>query len=206
MSRLMLLVFPSYKNITCNECFGVKWDILCCFKRQVYTWPMTSMINRGATGKLFWGVKVIFSDFFPGMKCFFLVENFHFGRPKQILVILESEKQKEKKKKEKKVFSSLWNFLLLPFSISSFPFTIFLLFFSIFPLFHFFFASFFPVGEQKFPGQKSLGGTLPPCPHLLCYWWLTSWTLQKNIVLVLFQLHSEICLQVDTIDWVIAIC
>ena len=43
----------------------------------------------------------------------------------------------------------------LPFS--TFPFTIFLLFFSIFTPFPFFLASFFPVGQQKFPGLKSLG-------------------------------------------------
>ena len=32
------------------------------------------------------------------------------------------------------------------------------------PFFHFFLASFFPIRQQKFPSQKSLGGTLPPCP------------------------------------------
>ena len=62
--------------------------------------------------------------------------------------------------RSKKVLSSFCNF-------STFPFTIFLLFFSIFTPFPFFLASFFPVGQQKFPGQKSWGGgTLPPasCP------------------------------------------
>ena len=41
-----------------------------------------SPFNKGVTGKIFWGGKVIFPDFFPGVKCFFPVENFHFGRPK----------------------------------------------------------------------------------------------------------------------------
>ena len=42
----------------------------------------------------------------------------------------------------------------------TFPFTIFLLFFSIFP---FFLASLFPVGQQKFPGEKaSRGHSAPP--------------------------------------------
>ena len=41
----------------------------------------TSII-RDVTGQFFWGGKVIFPDFFPSVKCFFLVENFHFGRPK----------------------------------------------------------------------------------------------------------------------------
>ena len=71
---------------------------------------------------------------------------------------------KVKSKKKKKVLSSFWNFSLLPFSISTFPFTIFLLFLSIFPSFPFFPCLFFPGGQQKFSGQKSLEGTLPPPP------------------------------------------
>ena len=44
-------------------------------------------------------------------------------------------------------------------------FTIFVLFFSIFTPLPIFLASFFLIHQQKFPGQKSLGGgTLPPCP------------------------------------------
>ena len=57
---------------------------------------------------------------------------------------------------------SEWESISLSFIV---PFTIFH-----FPPFHFFIASFFPVGEQTFPGQKSLGGTLcplPPAPRLL---------------------------------------
>ena len=37
---------------------------------------------RGVRGIFFRGDKVIFPDFFPGEKCFFPVENSHFGRPK----------------------------------------------------------------------------------------------------------------------------
>ena len=36
--------------------------------------------SRGVTGIFFWGDRVIFPDFFPGVKCFFLVENFRFAR------------------------------------------------------------------------------------------------------------------------------
>ena len=49
--------------------------------------------------------------------------------------------------------------------------TIFHLFYSIFTPFPFFLASFFPIRQQKFPGQKSLGGhsaPLPPPPPA-CY-------------------------------------
>ena len=65
------------------------------------------------------GGKVIFPDFFPEVKCFFPVENSHFGRPKtnfQISVVLKSEKQKGGKKK---VLLSFCNFP--PPSIVNFP-------------------------------------------------------------------------------------
>ena len=64
----------------------------------------------------------------------------------------EKLKAKEKKRKKEKVLSSFSNFSLLPFSI-------FLLFL---PPFLIFSLPLFPVGQQKFPDQKSLGGILPP--------------------------------------------
>ena len=39
-------------------------------------------VNRGVRGIFFRRGKDIFPDFFPNVKCFFLVENSHFGRPK----------------------------------------------------------------------------------------------------------------------------
>ena len=54
----------------------------------------------GVTGIFFRGGKVIFPDFFPSMKCFFLVENFHFGRPKTNFSGFEKWKAKKKKKKK----------------------------------------------------------------------------------------------------------
>ena len=106
-----------------------------------------------------------------------MLKNF---QEKQILAIFKSEKQiktkkkvlssfrnyfftrfekwKAKNKKQKKVpLLILELFPLLPFSIFLPP-----------PLFQFFPCHFFPVGQQKFPGQKSLGGTLPPSPST-CY-------------------------------------
>ena len=53
--------------------------------------------------------------------------------PKQILVVLKSEKQKKKR-----VLSSFCNFSTFHFQLSTFPFTIFLFFFSIFTPFPFF--------------------------------------------------------------------
>ena len=73
-----------------------------------------------------------------------------------------------------KVERSVPHFVTIPPSI----FTIFLLSFSIFP-FSLVSMPFFPVGQQKFPGQKSLGGYSapspnPPPPRLLrhCYRYL----------------------------------
>ena len=113
---------------------------------------------RGITGIFFWGGNVIFPDFFPGMKCFFPVENSHFGRPKTNSIVFKSEKPKKRKRKRKKGPHRFLELFLLPFP----------------PLFPFFLASFFPIRQQKFPGQKSLGGTLPlPVTPLagLCTLW-----------------------------------
>ena len=54
--------------------------------------------NRGVSGVFFWGGKVIFRDFFPGVKCFFPVENSHFGRPKNKFSSFSKVKSKKKKK------------------------------------------------------------------------------------------------------------
>ena len=75
----------------------------------------------------------------------------------------------KKKKKKKKVLSSFSYFSL--FHFSTFPFSIFLLFCS---NFSFFLASLFPIGQQKIPGQKSLGALYPlphpaPCHIPACY-------------------------------------
>ena len=69
----------------------------------------------------------------------------------------KTKKKKPKKKKRPLLILSFWNFSLPP-SRLQFPF-----FSSPFPPFSFLPCLFIPVGEQKFPGQKS-EGTLPPCP------------------------------------------
>ena len=89
---------------------------------------------------------------FPGRKFPILVD------PKQISVVFKSEKQKKR---------SSPIFITFPTCISNFPpsllqFTFFSSKFS--TLFPFFLDSFFPIRQEKFSGQKSLGGTLPPCP------------------------------------------
>ena len=59
-------------------------------------------LMQGHNRKNFLRGKVIFSDFFHGVKCLFLVENSILVDPKQILVVLKSEKSKKKKKKKQK--------------------------------------------------------------------------------------------------------
>ena len=111
--------------------------------------------RRGVTGKFFWGGKVIFPDFFVAWNAFFPVWNFRCGRPKTSFSGFE--------KWEAKVLSS-FSIFHLPF----YNFPSFLLNFDHFSLF--FLASFFPVGQQKFPGQKSQGALClppPPPPRLL---------------------------------------
>ena len=137
---------------------------------------------RGVTGKFFWGAKSFFL-FFPGLKCFFPIENVHFGRPKTNF----SGFEKWGKKRKKKVLSLFCNFSTFHFQFYTFLFTVFLLFFSIFTPFPFFCTSFFPVG-QKFPCQKSLGDTLPPapCPRLLRHF--VNWTPSTGEIPFIFFL------------------
>ena len=54
--------------------------------------------HRGVSGIFFRRGKVVFPDFFPGVKCFFPVENSNFGRPKTNFSGFEKWKAKKKKK------------------------------------------------------------------------------------------------------------
>ena len=94
--------------------------------------------------------------FFPGSK-------FPFWYTQNKFPSFSKVKAKKKKKSKKKCPHLFLLVFLLSFPICHFPFTIFLLFFSIFTTFPFFsLPPFFPIRKQTFPGQKSLGGTLPP--------------------------------------------
>ena len=136
-------------------------ELLCCLLRI--------QLVRGVTGIFFWGGKVIFPDFFPGVKCFFPVENFHFGRYKTNFRWFQKWKTKKKKKKGHHLFINFFFFYNFPTSISNFPPSLLQFSSQFSPLFPFFLASFFPIHQQKFPGQKSRGeGTLCPLPPA-CY-------------------------------------
>ena len=115
-------------------------------------------LNRGVTGIFFWGGKVNFPDFFPGVKCFFPIENSHFGRPKTNFCRFQKWKAKKKKKKVLTSFSDV--FLL--------PFPIFHLFFSIFTPFPFFPCLFFPDTSAKISRSEASGGHSAPLPPA-CY-------------------------------------
>ena len=101
------------------------------------------------------------SQFFPGLKCFFLVEISILVDPKQISVVSKNKKQGGGKKKPSVNFHAFFH---IHFKI--FPLPIFLCFFSIFSVF---LASFLQVGQLKFLGEKHQGASasLPPPPG--CY-------------------------------------
>ena len=89
--------------------------------------------------------------------------------PKQISVVLKSEKQKQInnkkiKKKKKKVLSLFCNFSTFHFHFFTFPFTIFLPFFSIFTPFPFFPCLFFPGRSAEISRSEVSGGHSAPCP------------------------------------------
>ena len=128
------------------------------------------MIFRGITGKFFWGGKVIVPDFFPCVKCFFPVQNFHFGRPKTSFSGFEKQEAKKKtktkqnKNKNKKRGSSP-HFVTFPPSIFNFPPS--LLQFSLFPSqfftpLHFLLCFFFPSRSAEI--SRSEVSHSAPCP------------------------------------------
>ena len=135
-----------------------------------FNWWLMHPLTRGVTGIFFWGGNVIFPDFLPGVKCFFPVENSHFGRPKTNFRRFQKWKAKKKKKK-KKSSHFFYNFSYFHFQYSTFPFYNFYNFPSfllIFTPFHQLFP-FSPICQQKFPSEKSLGGTLSPARPPSCY-------------------------------------
>ena len=77
-----------------------------------------STLTRGVRRIFFRGGKVIFPDFFPSVKCFFPVENSHFGRSKTNLSGFEKWKANFKKK----VLSIFCNFYSFHFKFYTFPF------------------------------------------------------------------------------------
>ena len=86
-------------------------------------------LSRGVRGIFFRGGQSHFSCFFPGVKCFFPVENSHLVDPKQISVVFKSEKKEKRSSPHFLTFRpSIFN-LHLPF----FDFPSFLLYFPFFP-------------------------------------------------------------------------
>ena len=143
----------------------------------ILTLALNSLENtfRGITDIFFWGGKVIFPDFFPGVKCFFPSRKFPFWYTQNKFPSFSKVKSIKKKSP---------HFFLLHFLL---PFPIFHLRFYNFPSFllnfhPFSLSPFFLIRRQKFPGQKSLGGTLPPlsAPRPpACY--ATDYLITKNV-------------------------
>ena len=112
-------------------------------------------INKGVTGIFFWGGKVIFPWFFPGVKYFFPVENSHFGTPKTNF----RHFQKWKAKKEKRGKRSSTPFVTFPPSLLQFSF-----FCSQFSP-HFSLPLFSQYVGKNFPVRSLWGALCPPA----CY-------------------------------------
>ena len=90
---------------------------------------MRLILIQGHKRNIFQRGQSHFPDFFPSVKCFFPVENSHFGRPTRN-------------------FIGVLKLFLLPFSIFHLPLFDFP---SFLVHFHFVLASLSPVGQQKFP-------------------------------------------------------
>ena len=90
--------------------------------QQAHPYTILAKVSpaRGVTGKFFWGAKSFFLIFFPGVKCFSPVENFHFCSPKTNFCRFGKWKERKKKRKKEKK-SPLLIFKLFPPSIFNFP-------------------------------------------------------------------------------------
>ena len=125
--------------------FGIKlflryWTYMLNLKCQFWYLPQRASLARvgshmslpsikivlllmGVRGVFFRGGKVIFPDFFPSVKCFFLVGISHFGTPKTNFSGFEKWKKKKKKKKKGKKKGPLliFHFVTFPTSVFNFP-------------------------------------------------------------------------------------
>ena len=115
--------------------------------------PLTPL-NQGLNRHIFLRGQSPFFWFFSGVKCFFQVQNSHFGRPKTNFRRFQKWKAQKKKKKKKgphlfleRFPASISNFP--PFLVNYHPFSLFSL-----PLFSRYVSKNFPV--------RSLGGGHPP--------------------------------------------
>ena len=154
---------PSAKNDSGHK-NAVELTVLMKLNTRIWTTPLLGTYKRN----IFQRGQSHFSWSFPGMKCFFPVENSHFGRPETNFSGFEKWKAQKQKQKRKKVLSSFWfcNFslFLLPFSIFiTFPFSSFLFFFLLH--FPFFPCLFFSERSAEISRSEASGGSAPPA----CY-------------------------------------
>ena len=154
--------------LVCERLFT--WS-MCAWSMCTFNCTCGCVPDKGVTGKFFWGGKVIF----PGVKCFFPVENFNFGRPKTNFSSFWKVRRKKKKKKASSYFvtfpPSIFNF---PPSLLQFSF----FFFSIFTPFPFFFFAFFPGRSAEISRSDVSGGALCS-PRLLRNWCQTVLTRSR---------------------------
>ena len=125
---------------------------------------MCKFSNQGRNRNIFWGGKVIFS----GVKCFFPVENFHFGRPKTNFSGFEKWNAKKKKKKKSSLILLLFHLPFSIFHLSFYNFPSFLLNFHPFSLFSL--PLFSRYRSAEISRSKVSGGhsaPYPPPPPLL---------------------------------------
>ena len=120
------------------------------------------------------GAKSFFLIFFSGIKCFFPVENFHFGRPKTNFSGFE--------KWEHFSFCNFSTFHHVHFQFYTFPFTIYL-FFSIFTLFPFSPCLFFPSWSAEISRSKVWGALRPTSVTSLRVYLAYVSNITQNIVL-----------------------
>ena len=138
-----------------------------------HTHCLTTRSFLGCKRKIFLRGQSHFSWFFSRREMLFPSRKFPFWLTQNKFQSFLKVKRK-KKKDPLLIFVTFPPYIIFHLPFLNFP--------SFFPIFPFFFASLFPIGQQKFPGQKSLGGTLLPAPCLPppCYT-TGSFNLENNI-------------------------
>ena len=123
----------------------------------------TPPVIRGVTGKIFLRGQSHFSWFFSQREMLFPGRKFPFWWTKNKFMWFWKVRSKKNQKKKSSPHSVTFPPSILPFAIFRLPFFDFPSFLVHFPFFSL--PLFFLLCQQKFPGQKSLGATLPPA----CY-------------------------------------
>ena len=172
MLLILVLLFKTCKSFVHYMWGGMaiaghRWRVVFCHQMKLWCCLFDVSMSFGShdhccvRGIFLRGAKSFFLIFFPARNAFSWSKIPILVDPKQISVVLKSEKKKKKKKERKKEMRSSPNFVTFPPSSFNFPPYLFQVSFCSSPFSVFYLPCLFPVGQQKFPGEKYQGALCP---------------------------------------------